>query len=115
MDNVVIGKKLLELIITIPQLLIACGVSFLSGSIWMWLIYTYFKSNNKGVVYLKNIWAKTGLGMLWNAVFLVPAYFIKFGFDTNVEEKILSIVGFTLLIGLGFQAIVTVLIINFKK
>lgn len=110
-----IGEKFLELVISIPQLLFACGISFLSGHVWLWLIYTYYRDNARGVTYLKNVWAKTGLGMLWNAIFLVPAYFIKFGFDTNVDGKILSIVGFTLLIGGGAQAIATALTIQFKR
>jgi hypothetical protein len=110
-----IGEKLVELIISIPQLLIACGVSFLSGNVWLWLIYTYFKKSNKGVTYLKSGWAKMGLGMLWNTLFLIPSYFIKFGFNTNVDGKILSIIGFTLLIASGMQAFATLLVIQLKK
>ena len=110
-----IGNELACYVIRIPQLLLACGVSFLSGHIWLWLIYTYFKDNTKGITHLKNIYAKTGLGVLWHSLFLFVTYIVKFGFDTNVENKILSIILFSLLLGMFAQALVVILIVKLKK
>jgi len=110
-----LGEKLAELIISTPKLLIACGSSFLSGHIWLWLIYTYFRNNSKGATHLKGAWAKTGLGMIWNVLILFIIYIVKYGFDVNVENNILSIILFSLLLGGAAQALVVFLIVNFKK
>ena len=110
-----LGEKLAELLISTPKLLIACGSSFLSGHVWLWLIYCYLRNNSRGVTHLKSVWAKTGLGMIWNALILFIIYIIKYGFDTNVEDKILPLIFFSLLLGWATQAVVVLLIIHFKN
>jgi len=111
----ILGEKLAELVISTPKLLIACGSSFLSGHVWLWLIYAYLKKTTKGVTHLQGVWAKTGLGMIWNALILFLIYIVKYGFDTNVEGKILPLILFSLLLGWATQAIVVFLIVNFKN
>ncbi len=110
-----IQAKLLEYIVTIPQLLTATVLSFLSGHLWIWVIYAYYFNSTKASKYLNNWVAKIALGVFWYSISLVPYYFYKFGFKQEVGKNVLEVIIFSLLIGSFLQAISTILIIRFKK
>lgn len=110
-----IQAKLLEYIVTIPQLLFAAALSFLSGHLWIWVIYAYYFNSTRASKYLNNWAAKTALGVFWYAITLLPIYFYKFGFNNEVDGNIIKVIGFTLLIGSFLQAIATIIIIKFKS
>lgn len=107
--------KVVEYIVAIPQLLFTAFMSFLSGHIWLWALYSFFLKSNKGLIHLKSIWAKTGLGLLWYSLFILPSLFIKYGWTLDIEDKILSILTFAVLLGAFVQTIFIILIISFKK
>lgn len=107
--------KVVEHILVIPQLLFTTFMSFLSGHIWLWILYSFFLKSNKGLTHLKSIWAKTGLGVLWYSIFLVPCYIKNYGWNMNVDEKILNLIVFTVIIGTFAQSICLILIIFLKK
>ena len=110
-------EKLIELAINTPQILGACFFSFLSGHVWLWFIYAYFKKkDDEAWSFLDNRWAKTGLGILWNVPFLFVYYIVKYGLDTNnAWSNILSIIPLGFLIGLSIQPLVVILIIVIFK
>jgi hypothetical protein len=110
-----IQAKLLEYILTIPQLPFATALSFLSGHLWIWVIYAYYFNGTRASKYLDNWAAKTALGAFWYAIALLPIYFCKYGFNSEVDGNIIKIIGFTLLVGSFLQAISTILIIKFKS
>lgn len=110
-----IQAKLLEYIVTIPQLLFATVLSFLSGHLWIWVIYAYYFNSTKASKYLNHWAAKTALGVFWYSITLVPYYFYKFGMKQEIGKNVLEVVGFTLLVGSFLQAITTMIIIKFKK
>lgn len=107
--------KLVEYLLTIPQLLFAVVLSFFSGHLWLWIVHTYFDSPAKGAKYLSNIWAKTALGLFWYVLFLLPNFVFRFGIHSEVDGNIIQVIGWTLLIGSFVQAVATILIVNFKK
>ena len=93
----------------------ATAFSFLSGHLWIWVIYAYYFNSNKASKYLNNWAAKTALGVFWYSITLVPYYFYKFGLQQEVGKNVFEVIGFTLLVGSFLQAITTMIIIKFKK
>lgn len=110
-----IQAKILEYIITIPQLLFAAAMSFLSGHLWIWVIYAYYFNGTRASKYLNNWVAKTALGAFWYILALLPIYCFKYGFNCEVDGSIIKIIGFTVLVGSFFQAISMILLIKFKS
>jgi hypothetical protein len=109
-----IANKTIEYITAIPQLLFACIASFLSGYVWIWVIYTYFSDSDKGLLHLNSVWAKTALGFLWFALFLVPAFLLKFGMNQPWDDKIFKIITLTVMLGAFTQALVIIFAIKYK-
>jgi hypothetical protein len=109
--------RLLEYVYKIPQLLGLAVISFFSGHLWLWVIFAFYKTTTKGDKYLTNNYAKTALGVFWFAIFLFPAYLIKFGANSTVDTNVFQLIGFTLILGSFVQGIGTIIIIlvNNKK
>jgi hypothetical protein len=112
-----VGQKFLEYLWKVPQLFGLLIASFLSGHLWLWIIFAFYKSTTKGDKYLANNYAKTALGVAWFALILFPLYLYKHGFNSTVDTEIFDLIGFTIILGLFLQGLgfIAIVLINNKK
>jgi len=110
-------NEVFKYLLKTPKALAFVFFSFISGYIWLYLILVWLKgsTNNKATRHLDSGYAKTALGLLWFAIVMYPLYCIKFGFGTVELEKVYLLAWNTLLTGLFFQGIITIIIIRFLK
>lgn len=98
-----------------PIALAALAISFLSGQLWVFVIFEYMHPSKKANKALDNAAAKAALGLLWFALVLVPFYYIQFD-DLSLEyQNILQLTVPTLVLGLFAQAIAFAFFAKVKK
>lgn len=99
----------------IPELMAVFIISLLSGHIWSFMFYLYSRHGKKGGKYINSIHGKLAIGLTWNAIFATIAYFLKYGFNTDAGQKILSIIYFILVVAMAVQGVVVLLFLKIKK
>jgi hypothetical protein len=109
-----IRKKILDFFLATPKALFFVLCSFFSGQLWMYIVFSYFKTGTKGNTYLNNKYGKTALGACWFVLFIIPIYLFKFRTWQVEADKILSIIFETVLLGAFFQ-LVLFMIITWRK
>lgn len=110
-----ISSEAITWILATPKALAFLICSYLSGQLWVFIIYGYLRSSRKGHKDIDNWRAKTALGALWFVPFLITVYLYKFGIQPLNEVRILASVLETILIGAFAQLIVIIIIIATEK
>lgn len=110
--------KILEYLIATPKILALAIFSFLSGHLWIFVYFTYYKNitGKKGKGKINNKFGKLILGLLWYTLVLIPLYAYEYGQLIRFNyDGILELVISTIVIGLFLQALLLLIIIRIKK
>lgn len=110
-----IKKKIVEFLLQTPKALAVAVFSYLSGQVWLYVIFTYLRPNMKGKSILDNLGGKIGLGLLWHVVVLIPLYLAKHGWRDFDERLILALVVPLIVFALFGQMVIFVLLTLLKK
>ena len=101
-----LGQKIVEYLLVTPKALALVVSSFLSGQLWVFVLFSYYKKTSKGSAYLNNKYGKTALGACWFCCFLVPIYLLKFRTLKVEAENVFAVVLESILMGALIQALV---------
>jgi len=98
-----------------PKALGVLVFSLVSGHLWTFILFAYFKANKKGNTILLSLVGRTSLGLCWFAVVMVVVYYFSFNTLNLSYQNILTITIPTLTFGLVLQAFTLLLIFIIKK
>jgi asparagine N-glycosylation enzyme membrane subunit Stt3 len=105
-----IEKTLIAYLVKTPKALALAVFSYLSGQLWLYLIFAHFRTTGKGKSLLDNFAGKMGLGVLWHGVVLVPLYLIQNGATAFDHEKIFALTVPVIVFALVAQTLVLIIV-----
>ena len=112
--NEEIWKKVIDWLLTTPKALALLVFSFFSGHLWIFIITTYFKTSKKGNKYLKSIYGKIAVGVIWFTIIDLPIHLFRNGNIIDINNIFDNIL-YAIMYGLILQGIVFGLIVTLKK
>ena len=109
-----VEEQLIEALKRCPQAVVVLALSFISGHLWVYIVLLR-PWTRSGSRLLENVVARTGLGLLWFSVVLVPIYLVNCHSASFRYEKLVELVVPTLVTGLFVQAIIFAIIMRPKR
>ena len=108
-------ENIVTFLISTPKVLVAIVFSWVSGHLWSYVLFTYFRDKTKSIGFFDGWMGKASLGILWFALIIVPInYMVNDTF--NIEyENILKVIYSVVLYGFVLQAFIFICLTLFKR
>ena len=97
-------SKFVEWITSSPYLMILIAIMYLSGHIWVYIVFTYCSKKERKL--LNSIVGRLVLGLLWIALILIPTYIITYKSTTIEWEYFTDILSTAVVLALAIQAVI---------
>ncbi|OEE34435.1 hypothetical protein A1QO_07915 [Vibrio genomosp. F10 str. ZF-129] len=114
-----IPDEIIQTVITFlvgsPKVLATLVLSWISGHMWSYIVFTYFREKNKSEGFFDGWLGKTALGLFWFSLIMLPIYYLVHASFTIEYENILSVLITTILYSYVVQAIIFIAITLFKR
>lgn len=112
--NVVV-EEVLSFVTSSAYTLLPPVLAFFSGQLWIFIISLYTKIPAKALKFLNKWYGRVALGLAWEALVLIPIYFIAFR-NLHIQAANIAEIEFTVLvISLALQLPIVGLIILLYK
>ena len=108
-----VQAQVIEYLKQTPKAVGVLVCSFFSGQLWVFIIFAYLKKGSKGNKIIKSITGKTGIGLCWFSLVLIPVYYINNGDFFFMYEKIIELVIPTIIFGFFAQILIFGLFVTF--
>ena len=106
-------RQIIDFLRKTPIAVAALFFSFISGHLWVFIIFSYCKKNKKGNSQLQSKVGRTAIGLAWFMFVMVPIYLLQYNNLKFNYTNLVDIVLPTLVLGFFFQVIVFALFAKF--
>lgn len=109
-----IEKRIVEIIIKFPKLLLYIVASFFSGQFWLFLYFSYLKKSKRANNIINNKSGKVGIGAFYFFIIMQPIHYIKYHQFFNFDN-FLSLIYVSITFGILLQALAIIFIPLFME